>query len=212
MAEISLGDVDVEAVLLRLTRYAQGLFGAFRSSGVEPVDVALAGGDGPEDLAMSLLLRFLDPQDDRVRWSESLGRPTTAGLCALLQKALYRDFLDLKKSKRYRTTVYLEQRKGDDDGPELTLEQLAVYCETPEGALLRQERKKEIVEEFSDDPEAQEILKLQLDDGGYSAFTNQELAQLLDATVSEIENRKKRVKTRLLRIQRRQPQGAQTHA
>ena len=28
MAEISLGDVDVEAVLYRLTRHAQGLFGS----------------------------------------------------------------------------------------------------------------------------------------------------------------------------------------
>ena len=38
MAEISLGDVDIEAVLLRLTRHAQGLFGAVRSLGVEPVN------------------------------------------------------------------------------------------------------------------------------------------------------------------------------
>ena len=53
MAEISLGDVDVEAVLHRLTRHAQGLFGAVRSLGVEPVDIAYAGGDGPEDLARS---------------------------------------------------------------------------------------------------------------------------------------------------------------
>ena len=45
MAEISLGDVDIEAVLLRLTRHAQGLFGAVRSLGVEPVDIAYAGGE-----------------------------------------------------------------------------------------------------------------------------------------------------------------------
>ena len=211
MAEISLGDVDVEAVLLRLTRHAQGLFGAVRSLGVEPVDVAYAGGEGPEDLAMNLLLRFLDPRDDKVRWNEGLGRPTTDGLYAFLRKALDRDFLDLKKSKRYRTTVYVEKEDGDD-GPKLTLEQLAVYLETPEGALLKQERKKAIIKEFSDDPNAQEMLKLQLDDGGYNAFSNQELAQLLDTTVADIENRKKRVRTRLLRIQRRQSEGAQTHA
>jgi len=54
------------------------------------------------------------------------------------------------------------------------------------------------------------MLKLQLDDDGYNAFSNQELAQLLDTTVADIENRKKRVKTRLLRIQRRQSEGAQT--
>ena len=79
MAEISIGDVDVEAVLLRLTRYAQGLYGAVRSLGVEPVDIAYAGGDGPEDLAMNLLLRFLDPRDDKVRWNEGRdGRQQTA--------------------------------------------------------------------------------------------------------------------------------------
>jgi len=211
MAEISLGDVDVEAVLLRLTRHAQGLFGAVRSLGVEPVDIACAGGEGPEDLAMNLLLRFLDPRDDKVRWNEGLGRPTTDGLYAFLRKALDRDFLDLKKSKRYRTTVYLETEDGDG-GRDLTLEQLAVYLETPEGTLLKQERRKAIIEEFSDDPEAQEMLKLQLDEDGYNAFSNQELAQILDTTVADIENRKKRVKTRLLRIQRRQSEGAQTHA
>jgi len=78
--------------------------------------------------------------------------------------------------------------------------------------LLKQERKKAIIEQFSEDPEAQEMLKLQLDDDGDKAFTNKELAELLDTTVADIENRKKRAKTRLLRIRRRQSEGAQTHA
>ena len=211
MAEISLGDVDVEAVLFRLTRHAQGLFGATRTLGAEPVDVAYAGGDGPEDLALNLLLKFLDPQDRTVRWKSEYGRPTTDSLYALLRTALGRDFLDLKKSHRYRTTVYLKT-EGSDSGPQLTLEQLAVYLETPEGVLLKKERNKAIIGEFSDDLEAKEILELQLDQDGYNAFTNQELAELLDTTVDDIENRKKRVKTRLLRIQKRQAEGAQTNA
>ena len=104
----------------------------------------------------------------------------------------------MKKSKRYRTTkVYLNKDSGGD-GLELTLEQLAVYLETPEGALLKQERKKAIIEGSLTDPPAQEILKLQLDDDGYNAFTNQELAVLLDISVDEVENRKKRVKIRLV--------------
>jgi DNA-directed RNA polymerase specialized sigma24 family protein len=212
MAEISLGDVDLEVVLFRLTRHAQGLFGAVRSLGLEPLDVAYAGGDGPEDLAMNLLLRFFDPQDSSVRWREERGRPTTDGVYALLSKALDNDFLDLKKSKRYKTTVYLETEDRAGNSQDLTLEQIAVYLETPEGALLKQERRRRLIEEFSDDPEAQEILKLQLDPEGYNAFTNQELAQLLDTTVANIENRKKRVRKRLLRIRRTQSEGAQTHA
>ena len=79
-------------------------------------------------------------------------------------------------------------------------------------ALLKQERRRRLIEEFSDDPQTQEILNLQLDPEGYNAFTNQELAQLLDTTVANIENRKKRLKTRLLRIRRTQSEGAQTHA
>ena len=211
MAEISLGDIDVEAVLYRLTRHAQGLFGATRCLGVDHVDFACAGGEGPGDLAMNLVLKFLDPHDQTVRWHENRGRPTTDGVYALLRAALERDFIDLKRSARYRTTVYLD-REGSDSSQELTLEQLAVYLETPEGALLKKERKEAIIQEFSNDPDAREILKLQLDDEGYNAFTNQELADLLDTTVDNIENRKKRVKSRLLRIQRCQMEGAQTHA
>ena len=72
---------------------------------------------------------------------------------------------------------------------------------------MKQERHAAIINEFSDVPEAQEILKLQLDEEGYNAFTNQELAGLLSTTVSDVENRKKRVKTRLLSIRRRLRRG-----
>jgi len=67
LAELSVAQVDIEAVLFRLTRYAQGLFGAWRARGLEPFDVAVAGGEGPDDLAMNLVMRFLDPGDATVR-------------------------------------------------------------------------------------------------------------------------------------------------
>ena len=57
----------------------------------------VAGGEGPDDLAMNLVMRFLDRSDTTVRWSLNVGPPTTDGLYALLKKALWRDFLDLKK-------------------------------------------------------------------------------------------------------------------
>ncbi len=71
-----------------------------------------------------------------------------------------------------------------------------------------------LIAEFSDDAAAQEILELQLDADGYhyNAFTNQELAQLLDTTVADIENRKKRIKNRLLSIKRRETGGKKTDA
>ena len=86
-----------------------------------------------------------------------------------------------------------------------------MYLETPEGTLLKKERVRTIIEAFSDDPKAGEIVRLQLDPEGYNAFTNQELASLLETTVDDIENRKKRVKNRLLQILRRQEKGTGTY-
>ena len=204
MAGMTLSDVDLDLVLLRLTRYAQALFAAPRTLGTEPVGVACPGGEGPADLATELLLRLIDPQDTTVKWKEAYGQPTTEGVLALLAKALERDYLDLKKSKRYTTTIYVESAALGDGETTLTLEQLAVFFETPEGLLLKNERVRRLIEDFSGDPTAQEILTLQLSPDGYNAFTNQELAELLSTTVSDIENRKKRVKNRLLSILRRQ--------
>ena len=210
---MTLSNVDLQLVLFRLTRYAQALLAAPRTLGLEPVDVACPGGEGPEDLATNLLLRFVDPQDTTVKWKDVYGQPTTKGVVALLCRALWRDYQDLKKSKRYTTTIYVGDAESvDGDGQNaFTLNQLAVYLETPEGQYLKEQRVERLIEEFSQDPTAQEILKLQLSADGYNAFTNQELAELLNTTVSEIENRKKRVKNRLLSILRRQTEGRGAH-
>lgn len=210
MADTSLAGVDLEEVLLRLTRYSQALFGAFRALGFESLDVVYPGGDGPEDLAMNLVVNFLDPADHGVEWKDGQTRPSTDRVYALLKKALERDFLDLKKSKRYKTTIYPVQQSGEDQTG-LTLEELAVYLETPEGLLLKKERVRLIVDEFADDEKAQQIVRLQLDPQGYNAFTNQELAELLETSVDDIENRKKRVKNRLLQILQRHEKGTRTY-
>jgi len=210
MGDTSFADVDLEEVLLRLTRHAQALFGASRALGFDPVDISYPGGEGPEDLAMNLVVRFIDPADHGVGWKDSQTRPNTARVCALLKKALERDFLDLKKSKRYKTTIHVEDQSAENPG-ELSLDQLAVYLETPEGVLLKKERVRELIEAFSDDPKAKEIVRLQLDPEGYNAFTNQELAELLETSVDDIENRKKRVRNRLLKILRRHEKGTGTY-
>jgi hypothetical protein len=210
MADTSLASVDIEEVLLRLTRHSQALFGAFRALGFDSLDVVYPGGDGPEDLAMNLVMKFLDPADHGVEWRDGQTRPSTERVYALLKKALERDFLDLKKSKRYQTTVYPSQQTGEDQTG-LTLEELAVYLETPEGLFLKMERVRLIIEEFADDAKAQELVRLQLDPQGYNAFTNQELAELLETSVDDIENRKKRVKNRLLQILQRQKKGTRKY-
>jgi DNA-directed RNA polymerase specialized sigma24 family protein len=76
---------------------------------------------------------------------------------------------------------------------------------------LKKERVRLIIEEFADDAKAQQLVRLQLDPQGYNAFTNQELAELLETSVDDIENRKKRVKNRLLQILQRQKKGTRKY-
>ena len=155
---------------------------------------------------MNLLLRFVDPADTKVKWKDEWGRPSTGSVLAYLKKALSRDFLDLKKSKQYKTTVFVEDLDGESDG--LGFDKWAKMAAGPDGQLIRNERRDALIRSFADDPGAQEMLKLQLDPEGYNAFTNQELADLLNTTVAEVENIKKRVQTRLLRILKAQEKGA----
>jgi len=202
MAETSLIAVDIEEVLNRLTRHAQNLVGGAVCLGLD--EIALPGGESARDLASATLLKFLDPLDTSVKWSEARGQPTTSGLLAYLRKVLERDFLDLKKKKSYQTTVYVEAANHEDGRdeakPGITLDQLAVEFDTPEGKMLRLERVKWILKQFDAEPELKEIAELQLGPEGYNAFTNQELAQLLDTTVGDIEARKKGIKLRLRRL------------
>ncbi|MHB8656309.1 MAG: hypothetical protein ACYDA9_20835 [Terriglobia bacterium] len=202
MAEISLSAVDIEEVHHRLALHAQNLSTGVVCLGFD--EIALPGGDSARDLASATLLKFLDPQDNTVRWSDTKAQPTTASLLAYLRKVLERDFLDLVKSKRYQTTVYVDPIEGEDweeDGKQgLTLDQLALAFETPEGQTLRHERVEWILKQFDAEPELREIVKLQLDPEGYNAFTNQELATLLSTTVGDIEKRKKRIKLKLRKL------------
>ena len=202
MADTSLIAVDIEEVLDRLTLYAQNLTGAFVCLGLD--EIALPGGESAGDLALATLLKFLDPSDTSVTWSESRGQPTTSSVYVYLRKVLEHDFLDLMKKKSYQTTVYVDgyerESAEDEEKPAITLEQLAVDFGTPEGQMRKLERIHKIVKEFEDEPELKEIIELQMDPEGYNAFTNQELAKLLDTTVRDIEARKKRIKLRLKRI------------
>jgi hypothetical protein len=43
-------------------------------------------------------------------------------------------------------------------------------------------------------------MKLQLHPDGYNAFSNLELARLLDTSIKDIENQKKRIKVRLKKL------------
>lgn len=86
MADLDLGQVDIEKVLKRLTLHAQRLFFAFAGLTNES---ALRGlGVGPEDLAMDTVLKFLDPKDHTVEWKEKHGVPTTDGVSRYLRSVV----------------------------------------------------------------------------------------------------------------------------
>jgi DNA-directed RNA polymerase specialized sigma24 family protein len=54
-----------------------------------------------------------------------------------------------------------------------------------------------LLEQFREEPDLEAILRVQLEMDGYNAFSNLELARMLAVPVAEIENRKRRLKTRL---------------
>lgn len=198
MSELSLAQVDLEEVLHRLALHARHLITAARCLGVE--DLELPGGDSPVDLASATLLKFLDPRDATVVWSESKGPPTTAGLLTFLRLVLERDFLDLVRSKRYRATVYPDRNKEDIEPQGVDgdwFDSLPAESAGPENEAMSRKVRVWLLEQFREEPDLEAILRVQLEMDGYNAFSNLELARMLAVPVAEIENRKRRLKTRL---------------
>jgi DNA-directed RNA polymerase specialized sigma24 family protein len=198
LSELSLAQVDLEEVLHRLALHARHLITAARCLGVE--DLELPGGDSPVDLASATLLKFLNPRDATVVWSESKGPPTTAGLLTFLRLVLERDFLDLVRSKRYRATVYPDRNKEDIEPQGVDgdwFDSLPAESAGPENEAMSRKVRVWLLEQFREEPDLEAILRVQLEMDGYNAFSNLELARMLAVPVAEIENRKRRLKTRL---------------
>ena len=94
---------------------------------------------------------------------------------------------------------------------EKTLDDFIEKLESPEVRAIRTEQREQLLSKFNNEPELKELLTVQLDPDGYQAYTNKELAVLFSTSVDEIENRKKRLMNRLLRLQR-QAQGSAVDA
>lgn len=179
-------DMDAGELLQRLTLYAYGLFGCFPQAAAEPV--LRASGKGPEDLAMDVLTRHFDPADTRVHWEPSRGP-----VLSYLKTVLWHDFLDLKRGGLYRSTT-------DADG----LDAVASSQPRPDVRLERAQQRERVLAQLSDEPNLRALAAQQLDPDGWPGYTNQELAARLAITVGEVENRKKRLLRRLLKIWRQQ--------
>jgi DNA-directed RNA polymerase specialized sigma24 family protein len=198
--DVFRAEVDFEQVLYRLALHAQSLFTAAACLGRRD-ELVLPGGDSAADLASATLLKLLDPLDTSVTWTPTKGPPTTAGVLAYLREVLRRDFLDFVRSKRVTTSVYPDDERADrQDLSESTIDQRVASYANPEDEHLQSERLVWLVEQFKDDPELLEILRLQLEPAGYNVFSSQELAKRLSTTVVEIENRRRRVIRRLRKL------------
>src|SRR2546425_2236921 len=114
MADLDLSNVDLDEVLKKLTLHARRVF--FAWVGLAGKDTALQGlGDGPEDLAVASLVKFLDPEDYTVTWKKKHGDPTTGGVLAYLKAVLNNNFLDLLKKWAHETTVIVDVRLYGDE-------------------------------------------------------------------------------------------------
>jgi DNA-directed RNA polymerase specialized sigma24 family protein len=111
-------------------------------------------------------------------------------LLPLLKKALYHDFLDLKKSASRRTTVILEAKENEDGEVVGGLESLPAEEQFQPDVLFR-----EIVyRAIGDDQELFDYAFAILECG---AVMPADIASLLGISTDDVENRRKRLRRRL---------------
>jgi len=202
----SFGNIDPEDLLRRLTLLAYSLFGCFPDPNFEPV--MKFHGESPEDLAVATMTRFLDPDDHTVEWKPDYGIMTRDSLLNYLKEVLSHDFVDMKRRGMYKASVYMPSVADEsvEGEREMSLDDFMAKTESPEAMAIRKEQHEQLLSKFDNEPELKVLLEMQLNPDGYHAFTNKEQAFRLNTTVSDIENRKKRLMNRLLRLQS-QPQG-----
>ena len=174
--EQSLAGTDWMDLLGRLTAYAIFLYGA---------DEVMPGtGVSPEDLAAGIVLQLAE---GKIPFDGC--RP----LWPLLKKALYHDFLDLRKSASHRTTVIVDATENEDGEMIAGLDALHAADAKPADVLFRDKVYKAI----ADDRELRDIADAFLEHG---ASKPADIAFLIRATVEQVENGRKRLRRVLARV------------
>jgi DNA-directed RNA polymerase specialized sigma24 family protein len=174
-----LAGTDWDDLIRRLTVYAVFLYRA---------DIVMSGtGTAPEDLANAVVLQL---QQGRIRYDGR--RP----LLPLLKKALFHDFLDLKKSAAHRTTVILEASENEEGEVVGGLDSLAAESEPALDVHFR-----EIVyETIGADQELRDFACAVLE---FGASKPADIASLIGTSVDEVENRRKRLRRVLAPVRAR---------
>ena len=166
----SLAGIDWPDLQRRLTVYGIALFRADR--------VMQGTGLSPADLAGGVILQL---------FRGKIGYDGRRPLLPLLKKALYHDFLDLKKSAAQRTTVILEGTENDEGEVIGGLESVPAP-EAPQPDVLFREI---VYGAIGNDRELRDFACAVLELG---ASKPADIASLLGVTVDEVENRRKRLR------------------
>jgi DNA-directed RNA polymerase specialized sigma24 family protein len=183
VAELHYKGVDWAVVSDQLFAHARQLF---RAAGL--FDQAITGKD-PQDFVKEAILRLWDPRDTGVEWDEKRGKPTTDGVVAYLWQVIRRDFIDAKKLPRHTTTRPIEEVKAAQERPSTGASPATV-------AIARVDRTRtrdELLAFIGDDQPVVEYLLLQITDEGIAGYPPRRAAELLNTSIDDINNRKKRV-------------------
>src|SRR5579862_4475954 len=165
-----LAGTDLPDMFRRLVVYAVSLYRA---------DRVMAGtGKSPADLAGDVIVQLLRGK---------LGYDGRRPLLPLLKKALYHDFLDLKKSSGRLTTVILVAKANEDGSVVGGLDGLPADEDSPPDVLFRQA----VYDAISDDQSLTDYVCAILECG---AEKPADIASVLGITTNEVENLRKRLR------------------
>jgi DNA-directed RNA polymerase specialized sigma24 family protein len=170
---------DWRDVCRRLTAYATLLF--------RGDNVMQGTGTSPVDLVQNVIEQVM-----RGKIEYDGKRP----LLPLLKKALFRDFLDLKKSAPRRTTTILEPHEGPEGELVGGLDSLDHHSHAEPDVLFRQA----VYEAIGDDGDLKDYVSAFFD---FGLSKPRDIAELLGTTTTDVENRRKRLRTALAPVRSR---------
>jgi len=182
--------IDCRRLLNQLTLRAYRFLGLAVAAGDEPVLGEL--GASPEDFAISALGKWL------TRQLEFSGAPDK--LLAFLSKVMTRDILDALKKRgakasRQGKTVPIDDRKFDTPDPRTTKESLWDIR-----ALMREEAFMQKLQVCtSDDVGLRDFVYVVREWEGIGVPAPREIADVLGVSVTEVQNRKRKLARRLIK-------------
>ncbi len=171
---VQASPIDWPDTLRRLTVYASLLFGVD--------DVMLGTGKSPADLAAGVVLEFLEG---------TIVCDIDKPILPPLKKALFRDFLDLRKSAGRRSTMVFDI---DREGGENDVRDLA----SPDVPLSDPLLRKALKDAIGNDGDLRELADTILERVG----PPRDLAKALNTTPSDIENRRRRLRRALMPLRK----------